>query len=228
MAAGLETTNNRPSCVRRVQGGRGSDHLAQTGPHNRNQRCELYSCSGASELSGWPGQALEMLHEVLHPRRAAAGQGRPFQTARVRPCVRSRAATVEVPAAETPTTSSADAEPLRWRAQLDFKFVKENVDLVAENCRRRFSSADAHRVVALYDEFVALKAQADGLRAERNENSNAMKARLGWQGAMQGSPSASLPAACARWRRCCAPCPRDPARASTLAACRIAPLQDPT
>ncbi|KAG2435294.1 hypothetical protein HXX76_007370 [Chlamydomonas incerta] len=50
--------------------------------------------------------------------------------------------------------------------------------MVATNCKNRFSSADPHKVVALYDEFVALKSQADSLRAERNENSNAMKGKL--------------------------------------------------
>ncbi|KAG2446759.1 hypothetical protein HYH02_008320 [Chlamydomonas schloesseri] len=50
--------------------------------------------------------------------------------------------------------------------------------MVATNCKNRFSSADPHKVVALYDEFVALKSQVDSLRAERNENSNAMKGKL--------------------------------------------------
>ncbi|KAG2494096.1 hypothetical protein HYH03_007735 [Edaphochlamys debaryana] len=87
----------------------------------------------------------------------------------------TRAVAVEAPASAT-THATHDAPA--FRAHLDFKFVKENVDMVATNCKNRFSNADPHKVVALYDEFVALKSKADALRAERNENSAAMKGKL--------------------------------------------------
>ena len=119
-----------------------------------------------------------MLNQIS--QRRASVQGRAFQPACTRLVhrpVSTNAVAVEAPAA--PSTSVAAAvEAPSYRAHLDFKFMKENVDMVAKNCKDRFSSADPHKVVALYDEFVALKSQADSLRAERNENSNAMKVRL--------------------------------------------------
>jgi seryl-tRNA synthetase len=51
------------------------------------------------------------------------------------------------------------------------------VEALALNCRRRKSSADPHLVAALYDDFGALKREADLLRQARNENAAAMKVR---------------------------------------------------
>ncbi|KXZ43518.1 hypothetical protein GPECTOR_88g461 [Gonium pectorale] len=113
----------------------------------------------------------------LSPHRSAL-KARAFQPAHVRSCTRPvsvHAATVEAPAA---STSAPVEHAPSYRAHLDFKFIKENVELVATNCKNRFANADPHKVVALYDEFVALKSQADSLRAERNENSSAMKGKL--------------------------------------------------
>ena len=62
-----------------------------------------------------------------------------------------------------------------FKANLDFKFVKDNVQLVVDNCKARNSNADPVRVVQLYDEFTRLKQESDSLRASRNENSAAMK-----------------------------------------------------
>ncbi|GFR49458.1 hypothetical protein Agub_g11518 [Astrephomene gubernaculifera] len=111
----------------------------------------------------------------LSPRRAAL-QGRAFQPANTRRC--RPIAPLRSVAVEAPATQASAVEAPSFRAHLDFKFIKENVDMIAINCKNRLSNADPYKVVALYDEFVALKSQADSLRAERNENSNAMKAKL--------------------------------------------------
>ncbi len=110
-------------------------------------------------------------------RRAYSRAFKPaFPTRSIRSTTLASAVAVDAPSTSAPA-SSAHADPPAYRAHLDFKFVKENVDLVATNCKNRFSNADPHKVVALYDEFVALKAQVDALRAERNENANSMKVR---------------------------------------------------
>ncbi|GLC33588.1 hypothetical protein PLESTM_000089000 [Pleodorina starrii] len=117
-----------------------------------------------------------MLNQIS--QRRAAVQARAFQPAGFRPCSRfvaPHAVAVEAPVA---STSAPAVDAPSFRAHLDFKFIKENVDLVSTNCKNRFSNADPHKVAALYDEFVALKTQVDALRAERNENSNAMKGKL--------------------------------------------------
>ncbi|EFJ45296.1 hypothetical protein VOLCADRAFT_82377 [Volvox carteri f. nagariensis] len=117
-----------------------------------------------------------MLNQVS--QRRATVQARAFQPSFARSCNRLKLAAVAATEAPVASTSAPSTEAPSFRANLDFKFIKENVELVATNCKNRFSSADPHKVVALYDEFVALKTQADSLRAERNENSNAMKGKL--------------------------------------------------
>eukprot|EP00878_Enallax_costatus_P002889 GHUV01003083.1.p1 GENE.GHUV01003083.1~~GHUV01003083.1.p1 ORF type:complete len:503 (+),score=138.63 GHUV01003083.1:661-2169(+) len=86
--------------------------------------------------------------------------------------VQTRAAATEVPATVAPYPAPA------YKVNLDFKFIASNVDLIAENCKLRDSSADPRLVAQLYEEYVALKASSDNLRASRNENSAAMKGKL--------------------------------------------------
>ncbi len=85
-------------------------------------------------------------------------------------------------ATASPSTSNAEAqhEP-RFKAHIDFKYIKDNVDALVKNAKDRSSNADPKLVAELYDRYVLLKMEADGIRAERNENSGAMKvhAKLG-------------------------------------------------
>lgn len=83
--------------------------------------------------------------------------------------------------ADAPSTSAPVAHqgPL-FKAALDFKAMKDNLELYVKNTKDRFSSADPAKVVALYDQYVKLKSDADALRAARNENANAMKVRPGY------------------------------------------------
>ena len=108
--------------------------------------------------------------------------GRPFAAASPRGHA-SRSATNAVATDAAPATAvSEDAavaavKAPSFKAALDFKFVKDNLQLVTDNCRERLSGADPARVVALYDEYAALKVESESLRASRNENSSAMKVR---------------------------------------------------
>ncbi|KAL4430935.1 hypothetical protein ABPG75_006191 [Micractinium tetrahymenae] len=92
------------------------------------------------------------------------------------------AAAVEAVQAEAPPASahqaSGPAEPPAYRAFIDFKFVRDNVEAVAANCRNRLSTADPHLVAKLYEEYVKAQQETDRLRAARNENSSAMKGKL--------------------------------------------------
>lgn len=62
-----------------------------------------------------------------------------------------------------------------YKVPLDFKFIRDNVQMLTENCRLRNSSADPALVAQLYEDFLQLKAESEALRASRNENSAAMK-----------------------------------------------------
>lgn len=88
--------------------------------------------------------------------------------------LQAAAAVVEAPEAGAAAPPPHDA-PVAYRAFVDFKFVRDNVDAVAANARNRLSSADPHLVASLYEQYVAAQQETDKLRAARNENSSAMK-----------------------------------------------------
>jgi seryl-tRNA synthetase len=62
---------------------------------------------------------------------------------------------------------------------LDLKYIRDNLEAVRENTRRRNSTADPDKVVALFDERNRLLASSEALRARRNANAQAMKAKVG-------------------------------------------------
>lgn len=72
-----------------------------------------------------------------------------------------------------------------YRAHIDFRFVKNNLDLVRQNVADRNSMADPDAVAALYDKWVNALEQVERLRAERNAIAKAMKVGRGATG--QGS-----------------------------------------
>lgn len=59
---------------------------------------------------------------------------------------------------------------------LDLKFIRDNADLVQENCRKRNVNVDVSEVVGLYDSRNHVLAELESLRSRRNENARAMKA----------------------------------------------------
>lgn len=80
---------------------------------------------------------------------------------------------------EAPTEASAGTQQQEgpvFKAYVDFKFVRDNAELIAQNCVNRGAAVDPNRVVQLYEQFVSLQQETDRVRAARNENSSAMKA----------------------------------------------------
>lgn len=61
---------------------------------------------------------------------------------------------------------------------LDYKFIKDNLEAVKENIKNRNMSADADKVVELYDKRTALVTKQQDLQQQRNENAKAMKQKL--------------------------------------------------
>jgi hypothetical protein len=74
-------------------------------------------------------------------------------------------------------STAAPVEGPAFKANLDFKYVRDNLQAVVDNCRVRNSTANPQLVAELYDEYLGIKQQAEALRASRNENSQAMKVR---------------------------------------------------
>ena len=62
-----------------------------------------------------------------------------------------------------------------FRAFLDFKALKADLDKHVQNCTNRSSNADPAKVVGLYDQFCEAQQQLDSVREERNSNAKAMK-----------------------------------------------------
>ena len=136
-------------------------------------------------------------------RRQCSGLGglRPFTTSgggAARGGAASASALADAPFPATAPTEAADGTPAAvaaeqqqeqaptYRAAIDFKFVRDNLELVARNCVERAAAADPARVVALYEEFVRLQQETDAVRAARNENSTAMKMGGGGVGGAGG------------------------------------------
>ena len=61
---------------------------------------------------------------------------------------------------------------------LDYRFIKENLNAVKKNILQRNMSADADAVVALFNKRTELTTNVQNLQAKRNENAQAMKAKL--------------------------------------------------
>ena len=61
---------------------------------------------------------------------------------------------------------------------LDYKFIKDNLDAVKQNIINRNMTADADKVVELFDKRTALVTKLQGLQQKRNENAQAMKQKL--------------------------------------------------
>ena len=61
---------------------------------------------------------------------------------------------------------------------LDYRFIKENLAEVKENIKNRNMVADADLVVELFDKRAEAVTALQEKQAKRNENANAMKAKL--------------------------------------------------
>ncbi len=61
---------------------------------------------------------------------------------------------------------------------LDYRFIKENLDEVKKNIKNRNMVADADVVVTLFDKRAEVVTALQEKQAKRNENANAMKAKL--------------------------------------------------
>lgn len=73
---------------------------------------------------------------------------------------------------------TAQQQKPSFRAFLDFKALKADLDKHVQNCQNRNSTAEPAKVANLYDQYCEAQQQVDGVREERNSNAKAMKVLL--------------------------------------------------
>ena len=62
-----------------------------------------------------------------------------------------------------------------FRAFLDFKALKADLEKHVQNCKNRNSIADPTKVASLYDQYCEATQRVDRMREDRNSNAKAMK-----------------------------------------------------
>ena len=67
------------------------------------------------------------------------------------------------------------ARPPSYRAYIDFRALKADLDRHVQNCSDRNSAGDPKAVAQLYDEWLAAQSKVEQLREERNANAQSMK-----------------------------------------------------
>ena len=65
--------------------------------------------------------------------------------------------------------------PPSYRAYIDFRALKADLDRHVQNCSDRNSAGDPKAVAQLYDEWLAAQSKVEQLREERNANAQSMK-----------------------------------------------------
>ncbi|CAL1390303.1 unnamed protein product [Linum trigynum] len=90
----------------------------------------------------------------------------------------STAAAVQTTAPSTESMGTATVAKPQWKAAIDFKWIRDNREAVAENIRKRNSKASLELVLELYEKMLAVQKEVEKLRGERNAVANKMKGKL--------------------------------------------------
>eukprot|EP00262_Sarcandra_glabra_P020193 TRINITY_DN7944_c0_g4_i1.p1 TRINITY_DN7944_c0_g4~~TRINITY_DN7944_c0_g4_i1.p1 ORF type:complete len:517 (-),score=84.10 TRINITY_DN7944_c0_g4_i1:442-1992(-) len=87
---------------------------------------------------------------------------------------------LSAPAIQTPSITDEDDKVVKphWRAAIDFKWIRDNKDIIAANIKNRNSKANLELVLQLYEELASLQKEVERLRGERNVVANKMKGKL--------------------------------------------------
>ncbi|CAI9116248.1 OLC1v1017344C1 [Oldenlandia corymbosa var. corymbosa] len=96
---------------------------------------------------------------------------------------RALSSTASTTAISTPATAPIPSENPKvskpqWKASIDFKWIRDNKEAVADNIANRNSNANLELVLELYDRLLDLQKEVERLRAERNAVANKMKGKL--------------------------------------------------
>ncbi|XP_050376528.1 serine--tRNA ligase, chloroplastic/mitochondrial isoform X1 [Argentina anserina] len=90
------------------------------------------------------------------------------------------ASAVQATAPTAPKATSPDEKGVkpRWKAAIDFKWIRENQVAVAANIKKRNSNANLELVLQLYNQMLDLQKEVERLRTERNAVAKKMKGKL--------------------------------------------------
>ncbi|KAG6608257.1 Serine--tRNA ligase, chloroplastic/mitochondrial, partial [Cucurbita argyrosperma subsp. sororia] len=142
--------------------------------------------------SSFSGTSLQTLKLAAFPTTSRLIFRLPTKTASLNslhPCFRNRkppcpllvrALSFSAVQVDPPTATAGEeivAKP-QWKASIDFKWIRDNKDLVAANIENRKSGANLELVLQLYDKMLNLQKEVERLRAERNMVANKMKGKL--------------------------------------------------
>ncbi|XP_058086680.1 serine--tRNA ligase, chloroplastic/mitochondrial isoform X2 [Magnolia sinica] len=84
-------------------------------------------------------------------------------------------------ALQTPSSVTSEKDKVakpQWKAAIDFKWIRDNKDIVATNIKNRNSNADLELVLDLYEKLMSLQKEVERIRGERNVVANKMKGKL--------------------------------------------------
>ncbi|XP_068650991.1 serine--tRNA ligase, chloroplastic/mitochondrial isoform X2 [Aristolochia californica] len=86
--------------------------------------------------------------------------------------------TSAVQAAVSISEQAEKVSKTQWKAAIDFKWIRDNKDVVAVNIKNRNSDADLELVLELYERMLSHQKEVEWLRGERNVVANKMKGKL--------------------------------------------------
>uniref|UniRef100_A0A7R9XRN9 Serine-tRNA synthetase type1 N-terminal domain-containing protein n=1 Tax=Ostreococcus sp. 'lucimarinus' TaxID=242159 RepID=A0A7R9XRN9_9CHLO len=97
-----------------------------------------------------------------------------------RPAQRATLATRASATSEAPALNASGEtnKALAWKAAIDFKFVRDNAELVQKNATTRKVDVDVQEIIAKYEALNALNFKCDELRERRNANAKSMKGKM--------------------------------------------------
>lgn len=84
---------------------------------------------------------------------------------------------VDLIAEKKPKEGSGEL-PTVWKAPLDFKFIRDNVEEVESNCRDRNSDAEPRLVAELYAKYLERNQDLADLQQARNANAKKLKGKM--------------------------------------------------
>lgn len=114
-------------------------------------------------------QAFGKCRHLHSDQHASDCRKRQFSAAAVRAAVADHATDAVL------ATTEVQLHRPSFRAFLDFRALKADLDKHVQNCENRHSNANPAKVVDLYDDFCEAQQQVDSVREERNSNAKAMK-----------------------------------------------------